>query len=58
MLGNVLRPMQIATMEDCVDEPISFDEANSYWPASLKADDLFNGNFKLVIKSYYENSNS
>jgi len=50
MFGNI-RPIQIATMEDCINEPISFDEANSYWPLSLKADDLFNGNFKLVINS-------
>lgn len=46
MLGNVLRPIYVSLQED---EPISFDEANSYWPISLKADDLFDSNFKLII---------
>lgn len=31
------------------DEPIYFDRDNSYWATNLKADDPFNGNFKLIV---------
>lgn len=47
MLRNVLRPIYVDTLQE--DEPISFDEANSYWPTSLKADDPFDSNFKLIV---------
>ena len=47
MSGNVLRPIYVNTLQEA--EPISFDEANSYWPVSLKADDPFDSNFKLII---------
>jgi len=49
MLGNALRPVYVDTLQE--DEPIYFDADNSYWPTSLKADDLFNGDFKLTINA-------
>lgn len=49
MLGNTLRPVYADTLQE--DEPIYFDVANSYWPKSLKADDPFDGNFKLTINA-------
>ena len=42
-----LRPIHVDMLQEA--EPISFDEANSYWPISLKADDLFDSNFKLTV---------
>lgn len=49
MLENVLRPIYVDTLQE--DEPIYFDADNSYWPISLKADDLFDSDFKLTVNT-------